>query len=257
MLIVIKIGSNILTTSDNKLDLNSLRELCNQLAKLRQQGLQIAIVTSGAIVSGSERLRLQANTIPEKQAAAAVGQSLLVNEYNNFLEPHGIPVAQILLTKNGLEEKERRIHAHDTLKTLFNLGAIPIINENDTVVVDEIRFGDNDILSAYVAEMLNADKLIILTDIAGLYTANPREDKNAKLVSQVDEVTEKLLSSANTHGSGKGTGGMLAKLKAARYACLNGIETVVANGREEQVLTKLLLDDKALGTKFSAAQKLG
>jgi len=250
MLTVIKIGSNILTTADNKLDLNNLRYLCNQLAQCRQKGLDLIVVTSGAIVCGSERLEITAESIPEKQAAAAVGQNLLVTEYNNFLEPHGIAVAQILLTKDGLDADTRRENARNTLQTILKLGAIPVINENDTVAIDEIKFGDNDLLSASVAGLVDADKLIILTDIDGLHTANPRLRNDTQLISEVAHVDKTIEALACEKGSGKGVGGMVSKIAAAKLATRAGVETVIANGRKSAVLIDLLLRHKKQGTTF-------
>ncbi|MFC1595665.1 glutamate 5-kinase [Candidatus Margulisiibacteriota bacterium] len=250
MLTVIKIGSNILTTPDNKLDLNNLRNLCNQIASLLTNSHKIIIVTSGAIVCGSERLEVTASSIPEKQAAAAVGQSLLINEYNNFLEPHSIPVAQILLTKDGLEEEQRHQNARNTIETILKLGAVPIINENDTVAIDEIRFGDNDMLSASVARLVEAQRLVILTDIDGLYTANPRLNKDCQLIPEVKVIDENLEKLACDKGSGKGVGGMVTKIAAAKLATEAGIETIVANGREKDVLLRMLLENERLGTLF-------
>jgi glutamate 5-kinase len=250
MLVVIKIGSNILTTSEGRLDQNNLKNLCNQVAALREKEISVVVVTSGAIVSGSERLKIKPVSIPEKQAAAAVGQSLLVNDYNAFLEPHGLTVAQVLLTKDGLEEPARRENTSNTLKTLLRLGAVPLINENDTVAVDEIKFGDNDMLSANVAVLLNVDKLIILTDIDGLHTANPRTHANTQLIPEVTKIDPSVEALASEKGSGKGVGGMVTKLNAAKLATTHGIETIVANGREPAVLTRIVLQKELVGTRF-------
>ena len=250
MIIVVKIGSNILTTADNKLDLNNLRNLCNQIEELRKTGIKVVIVTSGAIVCGSERLQIKAVTIPEKQAAAAVGQSLLVNEYNNFFESHGVPVAQILLTKDSITDDIRRQNARNTLDTILRLGAIPIINENDTVSVEEIKFGDNDMLSASVAVLIEADQLIILSDIDGLHTANPRLHNDTKLIPIVEHIDASIDSLASEVGSGKGVGGMVSKINSAKYATMNNIETRLANGRENRVLIRLCLENERLGTVF-------
>ncbi|MFH1429034.1 MAG: glutamate 5-kinase [Candidatus Margulisiibacteriota bacterium] len=252
MLIVIKIGSNILTTPDNKLDLNNLRNLCNQIEKLRAVGKQVIVVTSGAIVCGSERLAIQASSIPEKQAAAAVGQSILVNEYNNFLEPHKIAVAQILLTKDGLDHEVRSQNARNTIMTLLKLGTVPIINENDTVAIDEIKFGDNDMLSARVARLINASNLIILTDTEGLHTANPRTNIDAKLIPEVKKIDQSIEVLASSKGSSKGVGGMVTKIAAAKMATEAGIETIIASGRADNVLVRLLLDKESIGTRFLA-----
>ncbi|MFA5928494.1 MAG: glutamate 5-kinase [Candidatus Margulisiibacteriota bacterium] len=252
MLVVIKIGSNILTTPGNDLDLNNLRNLCDQIAGLRRKGMQVVVVTSGAIVCGSERLGIKASSIPEKQAAAAVGQSLLVNEYNNFLEPHKITVAQVLLTKDGVTEGARKKNVQNTLKTIIKLGAVPIINENDTVSTDEIRFGDNDMLSAIVAKLVGADRLVILTDIDGLHTANPRTHKDTKLIANVPKVTKEIEGLACGKGSGKAVGGMITKIAAAKIATKAGIETVIANGRASDVLLRLLVKQEKLGTKFQS-----
>lgn len=256
MKLIIKIGSNILTTNDSKLDLNNLRNLCNQIAIIKQKGISVIIVTSGSIVCGAERLQLKPLSIQEKQASASVGQNLLLNEYNKFLEMKGIAVGQILLTKDGLENKNRVENAKNTIYKLLELGAIPIINENDTIAVEEIRFGDNDMLSAMVAVLVNADKLLMLTDIDGLYDKNPNLDKSAKLIETVKNIDQKIEKIAGDAVSYKGTGGMVTKIQAAKLATENGIETIIANGRTENIITNIIFGkQKCLSSKFIAKKE--
>ncbi|HAR64446.1 MAG: glutamate 5-kinase [Candidatus Margulisiibacteriota bacterium] len=247
--VVIKIGSNILTEENGKLDLNNLRHLVEQIAAIHLKGIEVCVVTSGAQVCGSEKLGILPKSIPEKQAVAAIGQSLLMNEYNRFFSVKGITIGQLLLTHDGLSHNERYINAQNTLLTLINGKVVPIINENDSVVVDEIKFGDNDSLSVYVTELVNANALIILTDIDGLYSMDPRKFDNAELIAEVSEISAQLLDGCGTSTSGKGTGGMYSKVCAAKKAVDLGVNVIIANGRRKNVIFDIFSGEK-VGTKF-------
>lgn len=249
--IVVKIGTSSITYSTGKLNLNRLEKLVRQLADLSNEGRQIILVSSGAIGAGLSRLGLKKRptTIPEKQAVAAVGQGLLMHIYEKLFGEYGLVVAQVLLTRNDLSERTRYLNARHALITLLDLGVIPIINENDTVAVDEIRFGDNDTLSALVAGLAEADLLVILSDVEGLYSRDPRIDKNATLVPLVHHVDHTLDKAAGGAGSSLGTGGMATKLRAARIAVQSGIPMFIANAAREGVLRALLAGEE-IGTLF-------
>ncbi len=246
--IVIKIGSSTLTNEQGKLDLNNLKRIVKEISLLKKK---VIIVTSGAIVTGAERLGLKSKpkTLPEKQAAAAVGQSILMRQYERAFESFGIPVAQILLTKDAITNKERFINAKNTIKTLIGEGVVPIVNENDTVAVQEIKVGDNDTLSAYVAKMVEADILIILSDVDGFYAKNKKGEK-IKL-SRIDAITKEIMSFAGNSSSNKGTGGMVTKIEAAKIVNAEGIPMVIAYGREKDAITKIVAG-KSVGTLFLA-----
>ncbi len=239
--IVIKIGSQILTTSDDQsLDRAFMKTLAAQIAAGRQQGLEILLVSSGAIAAGRGALGLsdRPKTIPQKQAAAAVGQSRLMRAYEDAFAAHGINVAQLLLTRGDLADRTRHLNARATLETLLECGVVPIINENDSVVVEEIKFGDNDNLSALVTSLVDAGLLIILTDIDGLYDADPRRHPEARLVPLVKTVTKELELAAGGSGSTVGTGGMATKLAAAKKAGKSGAATLIVNGRTPEVILR-------------------
>jgi len=248
-LIVIKIGSNVLTDARSRLDKQSFRRIAGQIKKLYKQHKRLIIVSSGAITCGTERLKIdhKQRTIPQKQAAAAVGQSLLMNYYTKYLRP--IPVGQVLLTAFAMSNKERAQNLRNTIDQLLKMRVIPVINENDSVVVDEIKFGDNDTLSAQVAALLNADKLIIMTDIDGLYDSNPRQNESAQLVRVVDKITPEIVKMAGGAGTHKGTGGMFSKVQAAKLAAEAGIETYLVNGYRKNILFDAL-NNTAECTRF-------
>ncbi len=250
-LIVIKIGSNVLTDDKGRLSHQSFKKLTEQIKTFYKYDKKLIIVSSGAIACGSEKLKIdyQMRTIPQKQGAAAVGQTLLMNYYQKFLKP--IKIGQILLTADGLQDKHRAENISNTFNELLKMKVIPIVNENDSVVIDEIKFGDNDILSAQVASLVKAQKLIILTDIDGLYDKNPRKDSSAQLIKEVKKITPAILKLADGAGSQKGTGGMLSKLKAAKLANDNGIDTYIANGFKKDILKNIILK-KADCTYFAA-----
>lgn len=254
--VVIKIGTNILTTSDRKLDLNNLRNLVCQIGHLiRNKQCECIIVTSGSITCGSEVLSLHPETIQQKQASASVGQFLLMREYATFFSQFGIQVGQILLTRDAIENEDRRLNVQNTIQTLLSLGIVPIINENDSVSTEEIQFGDNDNLSSRVAVLAKADLLVILTDTEGLFTKNPKIDPNATLIEKVTEVDEDVISRADSATSDRSKGGMLTKVLAAQFATENGIETRIAFGRKPNVISDIL-DGKPVGTQFLGKETL-
>ncbi|RAP32861.1 glutamate 5-kinase [Candidatus Marinamargulisbacteria bacterium SCGC AG-410-N11] len=233
--IVIKIGTNILTTPKGKLDLNNLRNLCNQIATLKKD-YKIIVVSSGAITCGSEYMNIKANSIPEKQAAAAIGQILLMKEYSLFFNPFSYQIGQILVTKDGLHDPKRKNNILNTIKKLVAQNIIPIINENDSVSTEEIQFGDNDELSSEVAILVKASKFIILSDINGVYDKNPHKHKNAKLLTTIKDINNKILNNSEGPSSKTSKGGMKSKIIAAKKASDHKITTIIANGRKENIL---------------------
>ncbi|BCQ24234.1 glutamate 5-kinase [Caballeronia sp. NK8] len=251
--IVVKVGSSLVTNDGRGLDHAAISRWAAQIAALREQGKEVVLVSSGAIAEGIHRLgwTKRPREIDELQAAAAVGQMGLAQVYESSFGAHGIRTAQILLTHADLADRERYLNARSTLLTLLRLGAVPIINENDTVITDEIKFGDNDTLGALVANLIEGDALVILTDQRGLFTADPRKDPNATLVEQADAGTPELEQMAGGAGSSLGRGGMLTKILAAKRAAHSGANTVIASGREADVLTRLA-SGEMIGTQLIA-----
>jgi glutamate 5-kinase len=248
--IVVKIGSGVLTShSFNGLDIEYIESLVDCLSLIVLRGYELVIVTSGAIIAGVKKLGLKGRprSIPEKQAAAAVGQAMLMWVYERSFAKNGLQVAQILLTREDLSDRRRFLNARSTLLTLLNMGVVPIINENDSVVIDEIKFGDNDNLSALTTNLIQADLLIILTDLDGLYDADPKRDPNAKLIPVVREINDKIESYAGLHPSSTGTGGMISKLQAAKMASAFGVPTVIANGRIATTVSEII-EGRDIGT---------
>ena len=252
--LVVKVGSAVLSKGDIGLHRPTLERISRELSALREEGREIVLVSSGAILAGMGRLGLgeRPGSIPLKQAAAAVGQSLLMRHYEEAFDPYGQRVAQLLLTQEDFRSRPRYLNARNTLFTLLHLGVLPIINENDTVSVEEIRFGDNDNLSALVATLVGADLLVILTDLDGLYTADPRRDPNASLITQVPRRSADVSFWAADSGTGLGTGGMVTKMEAARRAAASGIPTIIANGLVEGILARILRGE-AVGTLVQAS----
>lgn len=248
---VVKVGSVVLASSDSRLDQATMDHLASELLELRKAGKEVILVSSGAILAGMGQLGLKEKprSIPLKQAVAAVGQSHLMRNYEEAFAPNGQRVAQVLLTQDDLQNRIRYLNARNTLFTLLGMGVIPIINENDTVAIDEIKFGDNDNLSALVATLVGADLLVILTDTEGLYTSDPRKDPSAQLVPLVKRITEEIKLWAGESTKGIGTGGMSTKVSAARIAASVGIPTIVANGLEKGVLQRVF-SGEAVGTLF-------
>lgn len=247
--LVIKVGSSLVTNDGKGLDEEAIGHWCAQLAVLVQQGKEVIMVSSGAVAEGMKRLgwTTRPKEINELQAAAAVGQMGLVQMYETKLRQHQVGSAQVLLTHADLADRERYLNARSTLLTLLQLGVVPVINENDTVVNDEIKFGDNDTLGALVANLVEADVLIILTDQKGLYTADPRKDPGATFVHAARAGDPELERMAGGAGSGIGKGGMITKILAAKRAAGSGASTLIAWGREPQVLLRLV-QGEAIGT---------
>ncbi len=240
--IVVKLGS-ALVAGENGADAVWLAAFASDLARLRARGQQVLVVSSGAVALGRRRLKMgrRALTLPEKQACAAAGQSALMRAWEEALEPHGISAAQVLLTRDDTEIRRRWLNAHATLSTLLDLGVVPVVNENDTVVTEEIRYGDNDRLAARVAQMIGADVLVLLSDIDGLYTADPRHDPAAQHMPRISQLTaqiEAMAGGANA-SAGVGTGGMATKIAAARIAQSAGCTTVITLGRRPAPLAAI------------------
>jgi len=239
--LVVKVGSALVTNNGAGLDLAAIEDWARQIAVLRDKGREIVLVSSGAVACGVQRLGWgrRPKTVHEKQAAAAVGQAGLVEAYEAAFAKHGLHTAQILLTHDDLADRKRYLNARSTLTTLLALGVVPIINENDTVVTDEIKFGDNDTLGALVANLIEADALIILTDQIGLFTADPRKDPGATLISEATAGDESLEAMAGGAGTRIGTGGMITKVIAAKRAARSGAHTAIASGREIDPIIRL------------------
>lgn len=256
--VVAKFGTNLLTGGGERLDTAIMTGLVEQLAQARAEGVQVVVVTSGAIAAGSEVLGSvkTRRDIPYKQVQAAVGQSRLMGRYAALFGKHGINVAQALITKSDVEGREGYLNVRNTLDALLELGIVPIVNENDVVDIREIGesvFGDNDRLSAAVANLIDADLLVILSDIDGLYTDDPRSNPEAKLLERVERIDEQIMNSAGGTGSARGRGGMLSKVEAAKVATASGIPVVVANGYQTRVLERLL-HGEAVGTLFTPSR---
>ncbi|ACT47434.1 glutamate 5-kinase [Methylotenera mobilis] len=253
--IVVKVGSSLVTNNGNGLDQVAIAEWAAQIAALVQQGKQVILVSSGAVAEGMQRLGWKKRPIAvnELQAAAAVGQMGLVQMYERCFSQHQLHTAQVLLTHDDLADRKRYLNARTTLRTLLDLKVIPIINENDTVVTDEIKFGDNDTLGSLVANLIEADTLVILTDQQGLYSADPRKDPNAQFVQHATAGDLALEQMAGGAGSSVGTGGMLTKILAAKRAARSGAHTVIASGRESNVLVRLSAGE-VIGTHLEATQ---
>lgn len=251
--VVVKVGSSLVTNDGRGLDEQAIGEWCRQLAHLIRDGREVIMVSSGAIAEGMKRLgwTTRPKAVQELQAAAAVGQMGLAQMYETKLRANGLGSAQVLLTHADLADRERYLNARSTLLTLLKLGVVPVINENDTVVNDEIKFGDNDTLGALVANLVEADALVILTDQKGLFTADPRKDASATFVSEASAGDAKLELMAGGAGSSIGRGGMLTKILAAKRAAGSGASTVIAWGREPDALIRLTHGD-AIGTLLIA-----
>jgi glutamate 5-kinase len=249
--LVVKVGTSTLTHKTGKLNLERMERLVREVVDQVNAGRQVVLVTSGAVGAGMGRLGLKEKprTLPEKQAAAAVGQGLLMHMYEKFFNDYGLLVAQVLLTRDDLADRRRYLNSRHTLATLLHLGVVPIVNENDTVAVEEIRVGDNDTLSALVAGLVDADILILLTDTGGLFTANPLTNKDASLLPCVTEITPEVEALAGGAGSTWSTGGMATKLQAARLATSFGIPVVITSGLEAGKIGAVLRGE-TVGTLF-------
>lgn len=255
--VVVKLGSNLLTAGTDRLDLAAMSSLVSQIAGLQQRGARVVLVSSGAVAAGKHRLHQRAafEELPSRQVWAAVGQSLLMDAYDQLFRWHDITVAQALLTRADLQNRVSYLNARNTLLALLDLGVVPVVNENDVVAVDEladVRIGDNDNLSALVAGLVEADALVLLTDIDGLYTADPKSDPTAKLLPVVERIDTSIEALAGGAGTSRGLGGMVTKLQAARFATAAGVAVVIANGHTPEVLARLERGEP-LGTLFPAA----
>ena len=256
--LVVKVGSALVTNNGSGLDLEAIHDWARQISQLRQQGKELVLVSSGAIACGMQRLgwEKRPKNVHELQAAAAVGQMGLAQVYDSAFLKHGLHTAQILLTHDDLADRKRYLNARSTLTTLLELGVVPIINENDTVVTDEIKFGDNDTLGALVANLIEADALIILTDQKGLYTADPRKDPSATLIQEAEAGDHTLEAMAGGAGTRVGTGGMITKVIAAKRAARSGAHTAIASGRESDPIIRLAAGEPVGTLLVSTTQPL-
>ena len=249
--LVVKIGSSLITSSETGVDPDRIEAVAAEVARIRQ-GREVVLVTSGAIAAGMARLTLaeRPRSIPEKQAAAAVGQSALMWHYEAAFKRHGIGVGQVLLTAQDISDRARYLNARNTLLALLRFAVLPIVNENDTVAVEEIKVGDNDNLSALVASLIDADLLVLLTDVDGLYTDDPLRNSSARKLDTVPAVTTEIEGLVWGRGSESGVGGMATKLQAAQKAAAAGIPMVIASGREQRTLARVLAGE-TVGTYFA------
>ena len=251
MRVVIKIGTSTLAHKTGTLNIRRVEELCKVMSDLKNAGNEVILVSSGAIGMGVGKLSLpqKPSDIPTKQAAAAVGQCELMYTYDKLFSEYNHTVAQILITGEDIDHNDRRQNFENTMRRLLELSVLPIINENDSISTSEIEIGDNDTLGAIVATAINADLLIILSDIDGLFTADPHKDENAVLLNKVTEITPEIENMIGGVGSNLGTGGMITKIKAAKIVTNNGIDMVIANGSNPAVLYDII-DGKNVGTRF-------
>lgn len=253
MKITVKVGTSTLTHKTGRLNIRRVEELCKVLSDVKNAGNDIVLVSSGAIGMGVGKLNMaeKPSDMPTKQAAAAVGQCELMYVYDNLFQEYNHTVGQILITGEDLADSVRHENFTNTLNRLLELGALPVINENDTIATSEIAVGDNDTLGALVAASVNSDLFIVLTDIDGLYTSDPRRDPDAKLISEVSEITKEMLDGAGGKGSSLGTGGMATKLSAAKIAMEAGVDMIIVNGSAPEIIYDAV-DGKAVGTRFIA-----
>jgi glutamate 5-kinase len=250
--LVIKLGTSVLTAGTDRLNRPFMVDLARQVASLHAQGVQVILVSSGAIAAGWERLSFparKAGNVPLKQMLAAVGQSRLMHLYEQLFEIYSLHVAQALLTRDDLRDRRRYLNARNTLSLCLARGIVPIINENDAVVTAEIRVGDNDNLSAHVSSLVEADLLLILSDIAGLYSADPRQEPSATLIGEVPQIDEQIWAMAGGSGTHRGTGGMYTKIQAADLATRAGTPVVIANGALPNVIVRIAAGEP-IGTRF-------
>ena len=249
--IVVKVGTSTITYANGKRNFSQIDRLARELSDLQNQGKEMILVSSGAVAVGVDRLGLPAkpSTIPGKQACAAVGQGVLMHTYEKLFADYGQIVAQVLITRTEAIDRHRYTNCRNTFMTLLQQGVIPIVNENDVVALDELKIGDNDNMSALVAGIVDADLVIILSDIDGLYTANPATHSDATLVHTVQEITPEVEASAGGVGSSRGTGGMATKIQAAKAATNSGIQLVIASGTEKNAIPRILQGEE-IGTLF-------
>ena len=253
---MVKVGSNTLTHTTGRLDLRRMEMLVRILSDFKNAGHEIVLVSSGAVAAGVAKMGFdhRPGSIDEKQALAAIGQAELMQVYEKFFATYGYTVGQLLLTKDVIDNAERRTNAENTFRELLKLGCVPIVNENDSVSSVGIEFGGNDFLSAYIALVCDADILINMSDIDGLFDSDPRKNANARLIDRVDEIDEKIASYAGGAGTDRGTGGMTAKIEAARIVTEEGIPMLIVNGKNPEILYEIL-DGKHVGTYFAPRRK--
>jgi glutamate 5-kinase len=252
---VVKIGTSTLTHNTGKLNFFRIEKLVRELSDLANQGKEVILVTSGAVGVGVDRLGLKdkPKTIPEKQAAAAIGQGILMHTYEKLFGEYGQIVAQVLLTRGDSVKHKRYMNSRNTLLMLLKYGVIPVINENDAVAIDELKIGDNDTLSAMVASIVDADVLIILSDVEGVFDDNPQDNPKAKLISQIDNITPELEKIAGGPGTHRGTGGMYTKIQAAKIAVNSGVTMFIASGARDGVIRDIVCGTN-IGTMFLTRQ---
>ncbi len=255
--VIIKIGSSVLTDKKGSLSESVFDVLAEEISGIKARGIEVVIVSSGAIASGMKKLNLSVkpSEISMKQAIAACGQSALIRNYERAFSSFGLIVAQILLTHDGLADRKRFLNARKTLTTLLDMGIIPVVNENDTVAVEEIMLGDNDNLAALVTSLVEADLLVLLTDIEGLYNKDPRKNDDAELISLIESIGEEIESVAGDTLGRTTTGGMITKIQAAKTAAAFGVPTIIANGKSGSALADIF-DGKDVGTIFLPAKKI-
>ena len=253
--VVVKVGTSTITYPTGKTNLGRMEQLVRELADLKNQGREIVLVSSGAIATGVNRMGLteKPKSIPERQAMAAVGQGVLMHIYETLFAEYGQTAGQVLLTKENSVRHNQYTNSRNALLTMLEMGVIPVVNENDAVSVDELKIGDNDTLSATVASLVDADVLIILSDVDGLYDANPQKHPNAKLITEVHEITPKIEGLAGGAGTAGGTGGMITKIEAAKIAMSAGVTMVIARGDRIGVIRNVL-DGMSVGTVFAAKE---
>lgn len=249
--LVVKVGTSTLTYETGKINIRRMVKLCSVLADLHNSGIDVVLVTSGAIAVGVGKLGLaqRPKDIPGRQAAATVGQCELMFMYDKYFGENGVKTGQLLITKSDIENEQRRLNLENTFEKLFEYGAVPIVNENDSVATEEIVYGDNDSLSAIVAKLIHAEGLIILSDIDGLFDENPNENPDAQLIPVVREINDDLIAMCGGAGTARGTGGMVTKIHAAEIATAVGIPTVIMNGTLPQDIYRLI-DGHNIGTLF-------
>lgn len=254
--IVVKVGTSTITYPTGKMNLGRMEKLVRELTDLANQGREIVLVTSGAIAVGMDRMgkKKRPRSIPQRQALAAVGQGALMHAYGSLFAAYGRMAGQVLLTKENSRRHHQYTNSRNALKAMLAMGVLPVVNENDAVAVDEVKIGDNDTLSATVATLVDADVLIILSDVAGLYTTNPATNKKARLISEVREITPDIEKLAGGAGSAAGTGGMRTKIEAAKIATRSGVTMVVASGEEDGAI-RTVLNGEAVGTLFPAREE--
>lgn len=252
--VVVKIGSGVISNAQG-LENERVAAISEDVCALLKAGIEVILVSSGAIAAGKGQLGIlgRPQTIPQKQAAAAIGQTRIIREYKETFQAHGFNVAQVLLTRDDLSNRRRYLNARNTVMTLLDYGVTPIVNENDTVVVEELRFGDNDNLSALVTNLVEADLLVIMSDVDGLYEQDPGDNPAARLIPVVERVTPEIEAMGSGSRGQLGTGGMATKLKAAKRAALSGVGTLVVNGRSAHILKRIFAAEE-VGTYFLPAQ---